>query len=217
MRLSWPVPWPPRRGRFGVRTLLLRRLRPPTTWVRGDPQPTPVRRDARVPRARQRSSPGRAAPRTTELEENACPGSTSPPTATRWCPSPGSNLTIVVVVAVIALAALGVAAVVGPRGARRRRGHREDEGDRAGGPGGRRGLPEPAVPHAVGLRRRSSSSCCSCCRRTPPSERIGRSIFFLVGALLLGDHRLHRHVARRARQRARGRRGATTSGEQTAP
>ena len=38
--------------------------------------------------------------------------------------------------------------VPGARGARGARGHRQDEGDRQGDPGGRAGLPQPAVPHA---------------------------------------------------------------------
>ena len=37
------------------------------------------------------------------------------------------------------------------------------------------------------------------------TQRAGRSVFFLVGAAVLGGHRLHRHVARRTQQCARGR------------
>ena len=54
--------------------------------------------------------------------------------------------------------------------------------DRAGGAGGRLGLPDPAVPDAGRLRGRSPSSCCFVLPADDNAVRIGRSVFFLVGA-----------------------------------
>ena len=67
-------------------------------------------------------------------------------------------------------------------GARCRRGHGEHEEHRAGGAGGRFRLPGPAVQDAGGVRG-GRRSCCFCsCPRTTTGLRIGRSVFFLVGA-----------------------------------
>ena len=77
----------------------------------------------------------------------------------------------------------------------RRPRHREDAGDRRRRRGGRAGLPRAASSGRSASSSSSSSVCCSCCRPTPPAISWGRSGFFIVGAAVLGRHRLPGHVA----------------------
>ena len=90
-----------------------------------------------------------------------------------------------------------------PRGARGTCGHREDAGDRRGDPGGRLGVPEPAVPHAQRLRRPGLLPALPAARldhvradRALPVLRRRRGV--------LRCDRLLRHVAGGPGQRARG-------------
>ena len=68
------------------------------------------------------------------------------------------------------------------RGPRRRRGHREDAGDRRSGPGGRRGVPLAPVPHPRVFAALVFFLLFLLPAETT-SEKIGRSVFFLVGAV----------------------------------
>ncbi len=80
----------------------------------------------------------------------------------------------------------GVPRQGGPTG---RRGHRENEGDRDCDSGRRLGVPDPAVQNPGCLRRGPGLlSCCVrlACGLLEGKERIGRSIFFLVGAVFSG-------------------------------
>ena len=92
------------------------------------------------------------------------------------------NRIIVVVIAVVALAALGARRGAGAPGARGRRGHRQHEEDRGSRAGRRQRLPGPAVPHPRRLRGRRVLPAHAAARGRLRSQRIGRSIFFLVGA-----------------------------------
>ena len=112
-----------------------------------------------------------------------------------------------VVVAVIALVALGVGFVLRRAGARRRRGHPEDAGDRRGGPGGRRRLPEPAVPHARRLRRhRVRPAVPAAGRHASASGSAGRSSSW--SARRSPPRSATSACAWRVRERPRRRRGA---------
>ena len=71
-------------------------------------------------------------------------------------------------------------------------GTREDAGDRAGRPGGRRGVPAPAVPHPGGLRRPRLRRCCSCCPRDDAHVRDRPLAVLPRRRRLLRAHRLHR-------------------------
>ena len=93
------------------------------------------------------------------------------------------NRILVWIIAVVALAALALAAVSGTSSARVGRRHRQHEEDRRGRAGRRQRLPRTAVPYPGDLRVRRRSSCSCCCPPTTTSQRIGRSIFFLVGAV----------------------------------
>ena len=94
----------------------------------------------------------------------------------------GANITYVVVVAVIALVALGFAVALRTQRARGRPGHREDAGDRRRRAGGRLRVPDPAVQDA-GLFAVLALVLLILLPADTASIRIGRSVFFLVGAV----------------------------------
>ena len=118
----------------------------------------------------------------------------------------GSNQTLVVVVALVALAALGVAAFFVREVLAADQGTDNMQRIALADPGGRVGVPEPAVPDPVGVRRPGVLPALPAPRRH--HQRAGRPVDLLPRRRrVLGDHRLHGHVARGARQRARRRRG----------
>ena len=96
----------------------------------------------------------------------------------------GGNLTLVAIVALIAIAALGVAWVLAREVLAASQGTEKMQEIAGGGPGGRRGVPRPASSG-----RSSSSRSLVVLPAVPPAGRhhrrskIGRSIFFLVGAV----------------------------------
>ena len=116
----------------------------------------------------------------------------------------GANLTYVVLVGGDRARRARLRRRAAQQRARGRPGHREDAGDRRRRAGGRLGVPHPAVQDA-GLFVVLALVLLFLLPADTASIRIGRSVFFLVGARLLGVHRLRRHVAGHPRQRARRR------------
>ena len=115
----------------------------------------------------------------------------------------GGNLVLVIVVGLIALGALGMAAMF-RRGPGRRRGHRQHEEHRPGRAGGRGRLPAATVPHPRDLRGAGVLRAPGAAGRR--HDRADLPLRLLPGGRrLLRHRRLPRHVARRARQPARGR------------
>ena len=95
----------------------------------------------------------------------------------------GGNLTLVYVVALVAVAALGVAWVLAREVLAAGEGTEKMQEIAGAVQEGAAAYLSRQFRTLADLRRRSSSSCCSSCRPRRPSEKIGRSVFFVVGAV----------------------------------